>query len=77
MRFITTMIVPPISRGAGGRFSRHSRIETNETPESFGKVRKKFPVGATPGPFREGSNASVVAANTIRAAMPGISPQSV
>ena len=63
MRFITTIVVPPISRGARRRFSGHSRIETNEPPESLGQVRKKIPGqrdtrGLTA--LSGGSNASIV-----------------
>jgi len=49
MRFIITMVVPPISRGAGKEISGHSPIETNETPESLGQVRKNFADGAHQG----------------------------
>jgi len=40
MRFVTTMVVLPISRCAR-EISGHSQGETNEAPESLGQVRKK------------------------------------
>lgn len=39
---IAPIVVPPIHRTLGKRFSRHSPLETNGTAESLGQVRKNF-----------------------------------